>query len=313
MDSFSRTITGNCSNSHLYFCRFYEAKTSKHLIFTLSSIVNIVGVILHLGIIWYENHRTDHKSTLVSRLISVISWNTIVSTPVFQVSDTLNYFFGPLSKTVCFTSLVFRNMVKSNLLFFLDGIIISRYFLIFWLKNPLSVQDDFWVRFIALMSVVFSFILNISVFHLPQKLSVFYYACADIDPRPDLNLGSKMLFQTEALVALTLHLTIFIKIQIFKRRTESRQTASKQNSLKLVEFATSMCLVLWGGCYSFLQIKTNSFELNDSANFNQNFIFMYLYQLCTLNSTSFVIAVLYYLNHQDLRKKIVIAIKQNIV
>jgi hypothetical protein len=37
---------------------------------------------------------------------------------------------------------------------FLDAIIIVRYLLIFWIKNPENFKDDFWSHFVNIWTVV---------------------------------------------------------------------------------------------------------------------------------------------------------------
>jgi hypothetical protein len=39
-------------------------------------------------------------------------------------------------------------------LLFIDAIIVARYFQIFWMKNPLSFQDDFWCLFVNIWIVI---------------------------------------------------------------------------------------------------------------------------------------------------------------
>jgi hypothetical protein len=44
--------------------------------------------------------------------------------------------------------LVIKGGLLNKTLFLLNGLVISRYACIFWLKNPAAFHDDFWVRFI---------------------------------------------------------------------------------------------------------------------------------------------------------------------
>ena len=74
----------------------------------------------------------------------------------------------------------------------LNSIVVACYFFIFWLKNPASLDDDFWGTIIGIYAAVFSLIANTTLMLVPQRYSIFYYACADLDPRPDNKHG--MLF-----------------------------------------------------------------------------------------------------------------------
>jgi len=71
------------------------------------------------------------------------------------------YMFGPLSPTICFIELVLKNSIVTQMMFFLDGIIIARYLFIFWLKNPAAFNDEFWDQFVTIWIVSFA---NISQF-----------------------------------------------------------------------------------------------------------------------------------------------------
>ncbi len=66
--------------------------------------------------------------------------------------------------------------------------IITKHILIFYLKNPASVKDDFWSVFIAMISVLYSFLINANALFMPIKHSIFYYACADLNPDLDEHL-----------------------------------------------------------------------------------------------------------------------------
>jgi hypothetical protein len=122
----------SCENNHQYFCQFYEPKMSMYLVHALTVLVSGANILLSFGIIWFERHRPDNKITLMDKLKMFFCWSTIISTPVIQILNILNYFFGPLPFSACFFLLVFRHILKSNLLFYFNCMAISRYIFIFW-------------------------------------------------------------------------------------------------------------------------------------------------------------------------------------
>lgn len=51
-------------------------------------------------------------------------------------------------------------MLKTQCLIIYDAIILVRYIFIFWLKNPMAVNDDFWSSFLNVWIVGASAIVN---------------------------------------------------------------------------------------------------------------------------------------------------------
>lgn len=51
-------------------------------------------------------------------------------------------------------------MFATNILMFFNAIAIAKYVFIFWMKNPGSLQDDFWTVFILAWTVLFNGVFN---------------------------------------------------------------------------------------------------------------------------------------------------------
>ena len=115
------------------------------VIFTLLTIG--ITFCLSCGIIWYEKYGADLKRTLTNRLVSSISWCVLESMVFICCIDLLLYFHRPLPKWICILQSFFRNAVLVRLLCLFDAIIIARYIFIFWIKNPLNFDDQFWCTF----------------------------------------------------------------------------------------------------------------------------------------------------------------------
>jgi len=58
-------------------------------------------------------------------------------------------------------------MLKTQAILFYDGIVVVRYIFIFWLKNPMAVNDDFWSRFLNAWILGLSAIVNFVYGFLP--------------------------------------------------------------------------------------------------------------------------------------------------
>jgi hypothetical protein len=307
-----------CETDYKYFCGFFENKLLKTIFVSISTVVYSFNALLFYGIIWYERYGSDTKRILTNKIVSMICWNNLVIIPVVVVTDVAIYFFGPLKEEYCFAFLVLRNIVKSDFLFLLNAIILSRYILIFWLKNPASVNDDFWSLYVCLLSVLCSSVFNISVFLLPQKHSIFYYSCSDLDPTIHQHLEKPKTAQLEVLICFLLHLVIIIKIKCFRAKQQqqpsttqvatvanpsSETTLQKIDKEALADIALNVCNIFCAIVYVSLQLKVNSFTLKEANEF-PNYIYMYAYQLWMPCIASFAVSFGYYARRPKLRKKI---------
>ena len=300
-----------CESDYKFFCGFFENTLMKAIFIATSDIVSFFNVLLFCGIVWYERFGSGNaKRILTNKIVSMICWNHIVINPVVVATDIGIYFFGPLKEEYCFLFLVFRNIIKSDFLFLLNSIIVSRYILIFWLKNPGSINDDFWSVYVCLLSVLCSSVFNFTVFLLPQKHSIFYYTCSDLDPRVHYHLEKPKTAQLEVLVCFLIHVVIIVRIKCYKSKQElpiqlpaSNSNVAMIDKDSLADVVLNVCYICWGIVYVTLQMKVNSFTLDDANEF-PNYLYMYAYQLWMPCITNFVISFGYYARRPKLRKKI---------
>ena len=95
--------------------------------------------------------------------------------------DTLRFIVGPFSIHFCFWHLLLKVVTKTIILLFLDAILITKYLLIFWLKNPCAVNDDFWSVFLNFLIIGAGILSDFVRNFLPGKQTFSYYICAGID------------------------------------------------------------------------------------------------------------------------------------
>ena len=84
----------------------------------------------------------------------------------------------PLPVSFCFVHIVMKVVGKSMMLLLLDAILVTKYVLIFWLKNPGAVNDEFWCAFINIWVAVASVVYDTARFLLPGKQTFSYFTCA---------------------------------------------------------------------------------------------------------------------------------------
>jgi len=186
---FNNTTTNllmvNCNYKH--FSGFFGALYSKIAFMFFCNVLNIINILMFYGIIWFEHFGSDKKRTLMNKIVSLLCCNAAFSMSVNFFVDFSTYLLGPLNHHLCFIFQLFRNVIALNTLLLLNTLIITKYVFIFWLKNPASVEDDFWALFMGLNIVLISVVFKFSVLFLPQKYSLYYYACADLDPTISVN------------------------------------------------------------------------------------------------------------------------------
>ena len=163
-----------------FYPGLFEPKISMILSIIVSCILIPFDLFMYYGIIWYERYGTDNHRTLMNKLLCSVCWNVIFANLVI-FSDIFRYIVGPYSVHFCFIQVLLKVMMKTMLLLFMDAIILVRYILIFWLKNPASVNNEFWSSFLNLWIPGFAMILDSVRYFLPGKQSFSYYTCAGID------------------------------------------------------------------------------------------------------------------------------------
>ena len=100
------------------------------------------------------------------------------------ISDaSFNYFnnlyiiiiIGPMPLYFCRFNMYLKAVIMMQNILFFDAMIISKYVLIFHVKNPAAFQDDFWSRFATIWIVIFSFVTQLVSDMIPSKNTLYFY------------------------------------------------------------------------------------------------------------------------------------------
>ena len=113
--------------------------------------------------------------------------------------------------------MVIRRFILDTILLCINVSITTRCIFIFWLKNPAAFNNEFWFQFASiwitgvavLIGVVWNFL---TTYYLPG-----YYLCSGKDPTE----ANKKLLKFRGVletVAVVLHVVIYLKIYIYKRK-----------------------------------------------------------------------------------------------
>ena len=193
----------------------------KSIFVTVSIILIILTTPAFYTIIGYEQFGSDKKRTLMNKLVSSICWNGIVFNLTAQSLYVLRFAFGPLPSFLCSVIFVVKKTIIINDAMLLNSIALIRYIYIFWLKNPGACREDFWYIFINFWTLGFSFIFELLRLIVPGNQVLEYNLCTGDDPTTILLLPPFGRGYVE-IVSCLIHIFVFAKIFIFKKKSNSR-------------------------------------------------------------------------------------------
>ena len=297
-----------------FFYAMTENNPSKIVGMIFSVISAPIIVLLLYSIIWFERFGLDKKRTLINKLVSSICWTAIAENTFVQIPRLVRFVTGPFPETACLFIEIIRNQILTQLFLFLDGIMITKYVYIFWLKNPNAFHDDFWSVLINILIVGFSLIFEFVRTVLPGSNPLGFYVCAGLDPSNGLKLQSRFSGVLEVL-SLAIHGFVFLKISVLKwqeKKAQGPQTyAAFLKSLTLSEVKKESLATFGRNILQILVISSvwvNGIILRkmsaESLNQFPNYIFLHYMFLFYPGLSTLIFALVYLLQHQPLRKTI---------
>ncbi len=107
-----------------FFAGVFENSIFIRLSFTISIILSAILVALFLGIIWFDQIKSDSKRVIINRLFCSGCWLCIGCLFLVHLPDLSRYIFRPLPEFVCFYHHVFKNAFSQQLLILVNLIVI---------------------------------------------------------------------------------------------------------------------------------------------------------------------------------------------
>ena len=150
-------LNGNSSD---FFEGLFQNRASKVASICFSITVACTILPLLYGIVWFEKNGSDQKRTMINKFVTSFCLTFFEWFFIIQTIDTLRYMHGPLPEFICTAQITLKNSIYAQILLFLNGILISKYIFIFWLKNPAAFNDDFWSLFVNIWVVSFSILTH---------------------------------------------------------------------------------------------------------------------------------------------------------
>jgi hypothetical protein len=293
-----------------------QDRPSKTAAIVFSIILTLTDALLLYGVIWFQNFGPDHGRTLVNRIFTSFCWTCMVALFI-GATDVIRYITGPFPKIVCHIIVIFKNMVRTEILLFYDLMAISRYILIFHRNNPTALDEQFWNQFIYLTITIASLIINFVYQMLPTKKDSFYYICCGQDPDQDSELPRKRegLF---LLLSFILQLFINTRIMILKHNDKLKRALqffqlSSCKLMKLEENSFKMSFdkntiintsaICWGLIFFFAFYKFNALVKSfsfEELNEYPNYLYLYVLQLIFFQSFGLFMLIILYVRHDKL-------------
>jgi len=76
----------------------------------------------------------------------------------------------------------------SQAVFNLEAIVVTRYAFVYWLHNPVALNDDFFCFFLNAVAVILSFLSQIAYVIFPGRNPLVYYICVGKFPLNEIGL-----------------------------------------------------------------------------------------------------------------------------
>ena len=220
--SFINISSALMSSENDFFRELYSESTLKHVTVAIFFFGSIFGILLELGLIWYEKHGNNRYRTVINQLFSFVSWLVVAYITFVYIPEGVRYMIGPLSETFCDAHNLLKNTLSISLILTLDLIVAHRYISIFKFSNFAVINHDMLVTFfritILVVSLWMAILKRLSVGRMPLN----YFMCSGKDP---LQREGKLIsdvtkvdtFGIVVIISILVNVFALTKIYIYER------------------------------------------------------------------------------------------------
>ena len=106
-----------------FFKEMYSDSGMKRMTIWIFFFGSILGIILPVGIIWYERNGYHNYRTVLNQLFSTVAWITISYIVLVYIPEGIRYLIGPLPSTFCDLHHFLKNFLVCCFMLLFDGII----------------------------------------------------------------------------------------------------------------------------------------------------------------------------------------------
>ena len=201
------------------------------------------------------------------------------------------------------------NTIKWQSLLLFDFILISRYIMVIWLKNPAALKDDFWATFINIVTLKLAIIVNFVIFFFPKRQPLYFYTCSNTDPTLDYQIS-----YSEGYIeffSITLYLFVKARLMVYRHwinpsaplnifgKKFSLYNIEKQSIVDLTSLILNQCAF---ALLAVLSSKVNKIKITEINDFPNN-ILVYLFQLLGPPLLCNIIVGFQFVQHKSIRKE----------
>jgi hypothetical protein len=229
---------------------------------------------------------------------------------------TFRYLFGSLPALACHFNYFLKLVLTTQAMIFLDCMMMTRYILIFWLKNPAAFRDEFWSLYINLCVVTFSWVSQIVFDVMLGHATYHIYICTGLPPpliEAERKLSKTISFNNILRVlTLFINVAIFVRIYVFKNKIPPQGNFHPRSNFSwLVGFEkqmlsdftsniiTAVCMLLIG----VSQLQINFVKLSD-INHYPHYLYEYFYRMVRVPLMFHLLIIVFYVRNNQLRKTI---------
>jgi hypothetical protein len=219
------------NNTDINFKVLLQNHPSKIVSNILAVVTILVFVPLYYFLVWYEHNFQWHRRTLLNQLNAFFCQNIMCYLVFVMGGDILVSMINPLPAWYCHLQVFLKGLSVYLLIVTIDVILLVKYAFIFWLKNPASVPDGFWIVFLGFWITGFTCLSQIIYFYLPGRQTLHFYICTGILPYDQQILPNKARWHsifiiTVSLVACTIMTS---QIKMFERKlSKAHKNGQKQ-------------------------------------------------------------------------------------
>ena len=243
------------------------------------------------------------KGWLTFELISILfNWYLIL-----QVPETARFLLGPLPEGLCYLKQVLRSSFFVELVLLFNASSIAQYIYIFWLKNPLAFQDDFWCWFTAAAIKLFSLCSQFIWHALTPRQPLNYFVCIGMDPTK-YAVKPFRVYGFFELMTLLIQVFVQVKIMIYKRKDLGLKLingsrVSDMEKFSLPSFIVNLFNVAVLATSTFFMIIVSTMEPQKLLVYPNSLMVQFVF-LCLPALIGASMAATFYIRHKPLRNAI---------
>ena len=202
---------------------FFKDMMVNSFVKTVSLAISMLGILLCSfslsAIIWYEKYGIDQKRTIINMYSAMFCWVCLEFLFFIQIPESVRFVYGPLPIIICHGQSIMRNCIVAMWLSYMNASIITKYFLIFWIKNPAAFYNEFWCIFVSICIHFFPFLIELSRVFLAADQTLGFNICTGRDPSATEKKDSSV-FGMIIFLSGILHAAIYIRIFAHNHKEE---------------------------------------------------------------------------------------------